>query len=223
MDSPSSAKIKKPPHAQRSTHVATLLINNQPCFGVREGYALQYSLFSSYFSGLKLEEGLDYSQLVESSFHISQATIDFSPDSTPSLVAVHAEIHETDYILCYLGKLSDSTAPIIQQSLNLEIASGEKLTLYMEYVDSDPPKKEIEISNGKVASVCKDSNPSKKGCVKSVHLTGYFTEAGGDLETIVSSECEDEGMEEEVKVELNGDSVPSIATLSVRIMYPLVM
>ena len=146
---------------------------------------------------------MDYSQLVKSSFHISQATIDFDPNSTPSLVAVHAEIHETDYILCYLGRLSDSAAPIIQQSLNLEIASGEELTLYME---------NIEIANGKVASVC---SGSKKGCCnKSVHLTGYYTgETGGDLETVVSSTSECEGEEE---MELNTDSVPSIATLNVR-------
>lgn len=162
---------------------------------------------------------MDYSQLVKSSFHISQATIDFSPDSRPSLLAVHAEIHETDYILCYLGRPSDSAVPIIQQSLNLDIDSGEELTLYVEYVDS-----EQEIANGKVESVCQDSDPSKKGCVKSVHLTGYFTgEAEEDLETVVVSECEDEdeGTEDEVKVdevqmELNGDSVPSIETLSVR-------
>lgn len=80
-----------------------------------------------------------------------------------SLVAVHAVVEGTDYILCYLGKLPNSEVPVIQQALNLEITDGEEISLYM------------------------DSISGKKNTLSSVHLTGYV--AGYDA---IQSEEEEE-------------------------------
>lgn len=128
------------------------------------------------FWGLRLEEGKNYSQLVDYSFHISQATLDpqrhnGGSDFTASLVAVHAVVDDVDYILCYLGKVvPDSQSPIyVQQSLNLDITEGETITLYISTVFGD------------------------EDCTNTVHLTGYFNGAyeyaNVEAEDVVAAEA----------------------------------
>lgn len=164
--------------------------------------SLQFFLFA----GLKLERGNNYSQMVDNSFHISHATLSpGSPgdDLTATLVAIHAIVNEEDYILCYLGKLG---SPIFQQSLNLDFAEGEKITLYVDHVS--------------------DSTLSTKSNDSIVHLTGYFIPSfSGGYHDSVSEDDEDLqddlGSEEDNLVEgANKDSVrtlpPVIEELSVR-------
>ncbi len=116
-----------------------------------------YTIFSS--SGLKLEGGKHYSQLVEKPFHISHATLAVHADKqnfADTTVAVHAIVEKTDYILCYLGTTSTGSLKSktlnVQQPLNLEVSEGEEIVLYA----SDVPDVE--------ASDC------------TVYLTGYFNE-----------------------------------------------
>ena len=121
-------------------------------------YAFPFSV--SLFLGLILEEGKNYSQLVDYSFHISQASLDpqrhnGGSDFTASLVALHAVVDDVDYILCYLGKVvPESQSPInVQQSLNLDFTEGETITLYISTIFGD------------------------KDCTNTVHLTGYYSGA----------------------------------------------
>lgn len=116
--------------------------------------SLPHSLPTPFSSGLKLEKGKNYSQAVDFSFHISHATLgppEVGSAFTAGLVRVHAVVEDTDYILCYLGKIPNSDVPVLQQSLDLEISYGEKVTLYMDCVSSS-----------------KDS-------LNTVYLTGYIS------------------------------------------------
>lgn len=133
-------------------------------------------------SGLKLERGNNYSQSVNGFFHISQATLVHGKDSefTSDLLAVHAVVNETDYILCYLGSGHasgyDSLHPVIQQSLNLEVADGEEITLYIDYTSK---------------TFRKDDNV--------VHLTGYFSSSSDGLDdgSFLVTDEEDESVDRE--------------------------
>ena len=116
-------------------------------------------------TGVKLECGKQYSQLVEKSFHISHAALQVEshgylfPNGT---YEVHAIVEKTDYVLCYLGvgwsDSSQSVAPVltIQQQLNLNISEGEEIILYVK--KTGIPEKE------------------QTSVVGSVYLTGYFVE-----------------------------------------------
>ena len=100
------------------------------------------------------------------SFHISHATLG-PPEGgsfTSGLVAVHAVVEDTDYILCYLGKLPNSEIPVLQQPLNLEISDGEEITLYMDCISHE------------------------KNSLNTVFLTGYIT----DFLNTVGSDAEDD-------------------------------
>lgn len=89
-------------------------------------------------------QGKNYSQVVDYSFHISHATLVSergSPsDFATSLVAVHAVVEDNDFTLCYLGqspnvdllRQTNSERPVIQQSLNLDVTAGEKISLYVD-------------------------------------------------------------------------------------------
>ena len=106
--------------------------------------------------GLKLQKGNNYSQVVENSFHISKATLapaDGKCKFPAGVVAVHAVVDGTDFIICYLGRV-ESEALVIQKSLNLNIVDGQDISLYIDYVD--------------------DSSPKEEG--NAVHLTGYFVQ-----------------------------------------------
>ena len=90
-------------------------------------------------TGIKLECGKQYSQLVEKSFHISHAAIQINRLAFPDgPYEVHAIVEKTDYVLCYLGTFwshSDhSVAPVmtIQQPLDLNISEGEEIILYVK-------------------------------------------------------------------------------------------
>jgi hypothetical protein len=99
---------------------------------------------------------------VDFSFHISHATLD-SPESsskfTTGLVSVHAVVEDTDYVLCYLGKVPNSDVPVLQQPLNLEISGGEEITLYMDSVSS---------------------TSHEKDSLSTVYLTGYIIDSFGE-------------------------------------------
>lgn len=136
-----------------------------------------------FLSGLKLEEGKNYSQVVDFSFHISHASLgcESGTEFTSNLVAVHAVVEGTDYILCYLGKLPNSEVPAIQQSLNLEITGGEEITLYMDCISGE------------------------KSTVSAVHLTGYASgydaeseEDEDDMLTALTMESDEEEEEEDL-------------------------
>lgn len=120
-------------------------------------HSLGLSLMSSSL-GLKLKKGNNYSQKVEDSFHVTQATLvpsgdkDDAQNFTEDIVAVHAVVNEEDYTLCYLGKIDCETL-VVQRALNLKFVEGEAVTLYIDVLGDLSTKK-------------KDHG--------AVHLTGFF-------------------------------------------------
>ena len=119
-------------------------------------------------TGVKLDCGKQYSQLVERSFHISHASLQlqYVPERASyvpfGLFEVHAIVEKTDYILCYLGNgtlgkhHNEHTQLPPQQSLNLNISEGEEIILYVRRAGQGD--KEQQPEDG------------------SVYLTGYFVE-----------------------------------------------
>ena len=107
----------------------------------RSPLSLSLSLSLSVLcTGLKLENGKRYSQLVEKPFHISHAALAVDHSDTGSssfpqqLIGVHAIVEKTDYIICYL----DASRDHIQQPLDLKISEGEEIILYFELVTDCP-------------------------------------------------------------------------------------
>ena len=103
--------------------------------------------------GVQLEGGKRYSQTVLESFHVTHAALGGRGNCPrPNiLVSVRLEIGNEDYIICYLGDMTNSHV-VLQESLDLEIAKGEEVVLYTESEGSADPFKD-------------------QGYV--VHLTGY--------------------------------------------------
>jgi hypothetical protein len=170
-------------------------------------YALNIIAHSSVllfsFTGVKLECGKQYSQLVDRSFHISHAALQIG--SRPGnycfpggCYEVHAIVEKTDYILCYLGwgtnnyGTSGLVLSTVQQSLNLNISEGEEIILYIK----------------KTGIADKDQTSADA----SVYLTGYFVEEPtfapnldellDDDEHLLDDDSEDDG-----DFELHGDDL----------------
>lgn len=117
-------------------HILDIL---QQCFGVRfaEVFVTRFPCLS--ITGLKLEENTNYSQVVENSFHVSNATLTRSEPAeiatiSDSLVALHVVIDQEDYTLCYLGRAPDSNISTLQQALDLNFSEGESITLYIDRI-----------------------------------------------------------------------------------------
>jgi hypothetical protein len=161
-------------------------------------------LFS--FTGVKLECGKQYSQLVERSFHISHAALQVQSSNhglyglnfPDGCFEVHAIVEKTDYILCYLGwganmqGTSGLVLSTVQQALNLNISEGEEIILYVK----------------KTGVADKDQTSADA----SVYLTGYFVEEPtfapnldellDDDEPLLDDDSEDDG-----DFELHGDDL----------------
>ena len=135
-------------------------------------------------SGLKLESGNRYSQLVEKPFHISHAALaptangnrkSGCPVFPQMVIEVRAIVEKTDYVICYL----DPSRGLLQQPLNLNISEGEEIVLYCSCSGHDS----INIT---------------------VYLTGFFVEEPvydqnlDDLE-LTNDECSVSDLEDEVE------------------------
>ena len=126
---------------------------------------------------------------MDKSFHISHATLAIDDaksklSNSSTLVAVHAIVEKTDYIICYLGMVSKT--PTIQHPLNLEISEGEEIVLYADNI----------------------SNPdSTTPNDYTVYLTGYFNKdplAFPTFEDYDEEEEEDEDLSSDTDEDIEG-------------------
>nr|CAH0105917.1 unnamed protein product [Daphnia galeata] len=76
------------------------------------------------FWGLIIEPGKKYSQTVDSSFHISKATLDLSSATDEDITLLLDYEGQQEYILCHLNKGNK------QESLDLNFQSGDSISLF---------------------------------------------------------------------------------------------
>ena len=89
-------------------------------------YASISTSFCSITSGITLEHGKTYSQIVERPFHISMAALGVSYlESGPTTVMIESE--KANYALCTL-----QSSKIPQQPLNLNFTEGEEVKFFLD-------------------------------------------------------------------------------------------
>ncbi len=83
------------------------------------------------FIGLKINKDKTYSRILDKSIHITHGVLDPSI-KTDGVVELHVMVNEFNYIIT----LFDENNGVIQQSLNIQLSSGEEIAFYLEGSDN---------------------------------------------------------------------------------------